>query len=150
MGEFMHINLGQCDEAYVEVLAAGADNQTFTATFTRTTPSAQRPPDICPTPVGTKVTTWRSLALEPHAAARRSGTEKWKTERQVSNFPVPLRDDDTVLLPCTRNKNKNGRSPACWINLPFVTQRLIQRGDRPFNCNEFGPDVGGGRRSAFS
>jgi hypothetical protein len=35
VGEFVHVNLGQADEEYVEVLAADQDNQTFDAVFTK-------------------------------------------------------------------------------------------------------------------
>jgi hypothetical protein len=35
VGEFVHINLGKADEEYVQVLAAGPDNQTFDAIFTK-------------------------------------------------------------------------------------------------------------------
>jgi hypothetical protein len=34
VGEFVHVNLGQADEEYVQVLAADQDAQTFTAVFT--------------------------------------------------------------------------------------------------------------------
>jgi len=36
LGEFVHVNLGQPDEEYVQVLAADQENQTFTAVFTKT------------------------------------------------------------------------------------------------------------------
>ncbi len=35
VGEFVHVNLGQADEEYVQVLAADQANQTFTAVFTK-------------------------------------------------------------------------------------------------------------------
>ena len=35
VGEFVHVNLGQTDEEYVQVLAADQANQTFTAVFTK-------------------------------------------------------------------------------------------------------------------
>ncbi len=52
VGEFVHINLGQADEEYVEVLAADPDNQTFTAVFTKDHPvGATVRPTIWPTPI---------------------------------------------------------------------------------------------------
>jgi hypothetical protein len=52
VGEFVHINLGQADEEYVEVLAADPDNQTFTAIFTKDHAlGATVRPTIWPTPV---------------------------------------------------------------------------------------------------
>ncbi|HPU74494.1 MAG TPA: hypothetical protein PLA43_21285, partial [Bryobacteraceae bacterium] len=51
-GEFVHINLGQADEEYVEVLAANPDNQTFTAIFTKDHPlGATVRPTVWPTPI---------------------------------------------------------------------------------------------------
>jgi hypothetical protein len=38
VGEFVHINLGQADEEYVQVLAADPENQTFNAIFTKEHP----------------------------------------------------------------------------------------------------------------
>jgi len=35
VGEFVHVNLGQADEEYLQVLAADQANQTFTAVFTK-------------------------------------------------------------------------------------------------------------------
>ena len=52
VGEFVHINLGQPDEEYVEVLAADPDNQTFTAIFTKDHAlGATVRPTIWPTPI---------------------------------------------------------------------------------------------------
>ncbi len=52
VGEFVHINLGQPDEEYVEVLAADPDNQTFTAVFTKDHAlGATVRPTIWPTPI---------------------------------------------------------------------------------------------------
>lgn len=52
MGEFVHINLGQADEEYVEVLATDPDNQTFTAVFTKDhSTGATVRPTISPTPI---------------------------------------------------------------------------------------------------
>jgi len=52
VGEFVHINLGQADEEYVEVLAADPANQTFTAVFTKDhAVGATVRPTIWPTPV---------------------------------------------------------------------------------------------------
>jgi len=52
VGEFVHINLGQPDEEYVQVLAADPDNQTFTAIFTKDhAPGATVRPTIWPTPI---------------------------------------------------------------------------------------------------
>ncbi len=52
VGEFVHINLGQPDEEYVEVLSADPDNQTFTAIFTKDhAVGATVRPTIWPTPI---------------------------------------------------------------------------------------------------
>jgi hypothetical protein len=52
VGEFVHINLGEADEEYVQVLAADPDNQTFDAIFTKDhTTGATVRPTIWPTPV---------------------------------------------------------------------------------------------------
>jgi hypothetical protein len=52
VGEFVHINLGQADEEYVQVLAADPDSQTFTVVFTKDhgTGTSVRP-TIWPTPI---------------------------------------------------------------------------------------------------
>jgi hypothetical protein len=48
----VHINLGQADEEYVEVLAADSDSQTFMAIFTKDhAAGATVRPTIWPTPV---------------------------------------------------------------------------------------------------
>lgn len=52
VGEFVHINLGQADEEYVQVLAADAENQTFNAIFTKDhTVGATVRPTIWPTAI---------------------------------------------------------------------------------------------------
>lgn len=52
VGEFVHINLGNDDEEYVQVLAADPDNQTFDAVFTRNHAlGATVRPTIWPTPI---------------------------------------------------------------------------------------------------
>jgi hypothetical protein len=52
VGEFVHINLGQADEEYVQVLTADPDNQTFTAIFAKDhAMGATVRPTIWPTPV---------------------------------------------------------------------------------------------------
>lgn len=52
VGEFVHVNLGQADEEYVQVLAADQNAQTFTAVFTRDhSPGATVRPTIWPTAI---------------------------------------------------------------------------------------------------
>jgi hypothetical protein len=52
VGEFVHINLGQADEEYVQVLAADLNNQTFAAVFTKDhAVGATVRPTIWPTPI---------------------------------------------------------------------------------------------------
>ncbi len=52
VGEFVYINLGQADKEYVQVLAAGPENQTFDAIFTRNHPvGATVRPTIRPTAI---------------------------------------------------------------------------------------------------
>jgi hypothetical protein len=52
VGEFVHINLGQADEEYVQVLAADQENQTFDAIFTKDHPvGATVRPTIWPTAI---------------------------------------------------------------------------------------------------
>jgi hypothetical protein len=52
VGEFVHVNLGQADEEYVQVLAADPENQTFNAVFAKDhSIGATVRPTIWPTPV---------------------------------------------------------------------------------------------------
>jgi hypothetical protein len=52
VGEFVHINLGQADEEYVEVLTVDPAAQKFTANFTKDhSTGATVRPTIWPTPV---------------------------------------------------------------------------------------------------
>ena len=52
VGEFVHVNLGQADEEYVQVLAADQANQTFTAVFAKNhSVGATLRPTIWPTAI---------------------------------------------------------------------------------------------------
>lgn len=52
VGEFVHVNIGQADEEYVQVLAADPENQTFNAIFTKDHPvGATVRPTIWPTAI---------------------------------------------------------------------------------------------------
>jgi hypothetical protein len=52
VGEFIHVNLGQADEEYVQALATDPENQTFTAVFTKSHSTGARVrPTIRPTPI---------------------------------------------------------------------------------------------------
>jgi hypothetical protein len=52
VGEFVHVNLGQADEEYVQVLAADQEAQTFTAVFTKShSVGATVRPTIWPTAI---------------------------------------------------------------------------------------------------
>ena len=75
VGEFVHMNLGQADEEYVQVIAVDPVAQTFTAIFTKDHRSARRcarrsgRPRSSTRATASRSISWRSPARIPAATS---------------------------------------------------------------------------------